>query len=161
MGPIRRFKGDLYLAYRALVAHPLKRLFSTDERSGKQRFLDNYAPEGLVPISAEDRRILQGAARCIHCGLCEAYDLARAAVSRTVYDGASLLPIAYSRATPDLPRARAALISLREDNLARSEAVCPTRVPLRSIARYLQRKMDEVIRQQHRSAVLSVKAPVA
>src|SRR5262249_46715732 len=63
MGPIRRLKGDLYLAYRALIAHPLKRLFSTDVRSGKQRFLDNYAPEGLVPMSAEDRRILQEAAR--------------------------------------------------------------------------------------------------
>jgi len=161
MGPIRRLKGDLYLAYRALIAHPLKRLFSTDVRSGKQRFLDNYAPEGLVPMSAEDRRILQEAARCIHCGLCDAYDLALAVISRTTYDGASLLPIAYSRATPDLPRARPALIALREEHLARSEAVCPTRVPLRSIARYLHRKMDEVIRQQQRSAASSIKAPVA
>jgi succinate dehydrogenase/fumarate reductase-like Fe-S protein len=161
MGPIHRLKGDLYLVYRALIAHPLKRLFSTDERSGKQRFLDNYAPEGLVPMSAGDRQILQAAARCIHCGLCDAYDLALAVLPRTAYDGASLLPIAYSRATPDLPRARAALAALRDVQLARSEAVCPTRVPLRSIALYLQRKLDEVVRQQQRSASGAVKAPVS
>ena len=30
-----------------LFAHPLKRLFDADERTGKQRFLVSYAPEGL------------------------------------------------------------------------------------------------------------------
>ncbi len=161
MRSIHKLKGDLYLAYRALIAHPLKKLFSTDERTGKQRFLDNYAPEGLVPMSAEDRQIVQAAARCIHCGLCDAYDLALAVVPRTEYDGASLLPISYSRATPDLPRARAALVALREDQLTRSEAVCPTRVPLRSIARYLQRKLEEVVGHQRRSLHRAAKAPVS
>jgi succinate dehydrogenase/fumarate reductase-like Fe-S protein len=147
---MQKLKGDLYLAYRALIAHPLRRLFSTDPRSGQQRFLDNYAPEGLVPISAADRQLLQEASRCIHCGLCEGFDAALAALPRTTYDGASLLAICYSRATPDLPRAQAALEAIREDQLVRSEAVCPTRVPLRSLARYLQRELQEVVRQQRR-----------
>ena len=158
MESIQKLKGDLYLAYRALIAHPLKRLFDTDERSGKQKFLDNYAPEGLVPMSAADRQILRAAARCIHCGLCDAFDRALLVIPRSVYDGASLLPISYSRATPDLPRARAALAELREDQLAQSEAVCPTRVPLRSIVRYLQRKLDEVTGQQQRAVPRAIKA---
>jgi succinate dehydrogenase/fumarate reductase-like Fe-S protein len=119
-------------------------LFRLDERSGARRFLDNYAPEGLVPMTEEDRAVLNGAARCIHCGLCDAYDLALAVIPRTVYDGASVLPIAYSRATPDLPRARAALGRLRDEHLVKAEKVCPTRVPLRRIAGYLQRKLVEV-----------------
>lgn len=59
-------KGDLYLRYRAAIVHPLKKLFSRDERTGKQRFLDNYAPEGLLPTTEEERRILHAASRCIH-----------------------------------------------------------------------------------------------
>lgn len=149
---LHELKGDLYLGYRALIAHPLKRFFSTDARSGKQKFLDNYASEGLIPMTLEDRQVLHGAARCIHCGLCDAYDLAMAVIPRTTYDGASLLPIAYSRATPDLPRARAAVAQLREEQLQRAEAVCPTRVPLRSIARYLQRKLQELSLYQGRAA---------
>ncbi len=149
---MQKIKGDLYLAYRALVAHPLRKLFSTDQRSGKQRFLDNYAPEGLVPISAADRQLLQKASRCIHCGLCEGFDAALSVLPRTTYDGASLLAICYSRATPDLPQARTALEGLSEDLLVRSEAVCPTRVPLRSLLGYLRRQLDEVARQQRRPA---------
>ena len=149
---MQKLKGDLYLAYRALFAQPLRKLFSTDQRSGKQRFLDNYAPEGLVPIAAADRQLLHRASRCIHCGLCEGFDGALSLLPRTTYDGASLLAISYSRATPDLPRARAALEGLSEDQLVRSEAVCPTRVPLRSLVGYLRRQLDEVVRQQHRPA---------
>lgn len=148
---MQKLKGDLYLAYRALIAHPLRRLFSPDERSGKQRFLDNYAAEGLVPISAQYRELLHEASRCIHCGLCEGFDRALAALPRTAYGGASLLAVSYSRSTPDLPRARAALEALSEEQLIRSEAVCPTRVPLRALARHLRETLSEVIRQQHRA----------
>jgi succinate dehydrogenase/fumarate reductase-like Fe-S protein len=144
----QRVRGDLYLAYRAVIAHPLKRLFRRDTRSGKERFLANYASEGLVPLTNEDRKVLRGAARCIHCGLCDAYDAALSTLPRTVYEGASLLPIAYSRATPDLPRARTALSRLNDAHLTDAERVCPTGVPLRELARYLRRKLDEVTRQQ-------------
>src|ERR1700687_3813265 len=118
MESIQKLKGDLYLAYRALIAHPLKRIFNTDERSGKQQFLDNYAPEVLVPMSVADRQILPAAARCIHCGLCDAFDRPLRMIPRSVYDGTSLLPISYSRATPDPPPAAAALAEPREDQPA-------------------------------------------
>ena len=145
-GALKRLKGDLYMGYRAAIAHPLRLLFSQDERTGKQRFLDNYAPEGLLPTSAEDRAVLQAASRCIHCGLCDAYDAALSSLPRTLYDGASLLPVAWSRATPDLPAARAAVERIAPEQLARAEAVCPTRVPLGRIVAYLRRKLEELDR---------------
>jgi succinate dehydrogenase/fumarate reductase-like Fe-S protein len=150
-GGIRKLKGDLYMGYRAIIAHPLRKLFSEDERTGRQKFLDNYAPEGLVPTTPDDREVLNQASRCIHCGLCDAYDPSLSALPRTVYDGVSLLPVSYSRATPDIPRARQALGRIRPEDLARAEAVCPTRVPLRRIAAYLQRKLAELDRVQDRA----------
>lgn len=148
-GFLQRQAGTLYLGYRALIAHPLRKLFRSGELTGKERFLRNYAPEGNVPTSNEDRRVLRGAARCIHCGLCEAYDSALAELPRTLHGGASLLPVALARATPDLPRARALLARLKPESLARGEAVCPTRVPLREIAAFLSkrlREMDETVK---------------
>jgi succinate dehydrogenase/fumarate reductase-like Fe-S protein len=144
----QKLKGDFFLGYRAVIAHPLRKLFDLSPLSGKERFLANYGGEGLVPMSVEDREILAGAARCIHCGLCDAYDGALSVIPRTVYDGASVLPVAYSRATPDLPRAREAISRLTEAHLTRAEAVCPTRVPLRRIAQYLRRKLAQVAEQQ-------------
>jgi hypothetical protein len=145
-GGFQRLKGDLYMGYRAAIAHPLRLLFSGDERTGKQKFLDNYAREGLLPTSAEDRETLHAASRCIHCGLCDAYDPALSSLPRTLYDGASVMPVAWSRATPDLPTAREALVRIHPEQLARAEAVCPTRVPLRRVAAYLQRKLVELAR---------------
>src|SRR5215471_17290264 len=113
MGRWHDLKGDLYLGYRALIAHPLKKLFDADERSGKERFLANYAPEGLIPTSLADRGIVRAAARCIHCGLCEAFELTP--LPRALDEGASLLPLVYSRATPSLPFARSVLQQLKDD----------------------------------------------
>lgn len=143
-GPLKKLKGNLYLGYRALIAHPLRKLFDTDPRSGKERFLANYAPEGLVPISLEDRAVLKGASRCIHCGLCDAYDPSMSALPRTMYDGASLLPVAYARATPGLNRIAAVLERLEDAALVKAERVCPTRVPLKEIAAMLKRKLAEL-----------------
>lgn len=143
---VQKLKGDAFLGYRALLL-PLRKLFSRDERTGKRRFLANYAPEGNLPTSTEDLAVLRGASRCIHCGLCEAYDQALSVLPRTVYGGASALPVAYTRATPGLPHARKVIERLDEAQLARAEAVCPTRVPLREIARYLKRKLAELDRE--------------
>ena len=151
-GGLRKLKGDLYMGYRALVAHPLRQLFSRDERTGKQKFLDNYAPEGLLPTTADERALLHEASRCIHCGLCDAYDPTLSSLPRTVYDGQSLLAVSYSRATPDMPRARAAIVSIRPEDLARGEAVCPTRVPLRRIATYLKDKLQALDEAEERSS---------
>jgi hypothetical protein len=145
---LRRLKGDLYLGYRAVVAHPLRLLFHPDDRTGKEQFLANYGPEGLVPLTEPERAILRGASRCIHCGLCDAVQLPDASrlsqLPRWIQDGPSLLPLQYSRATPDLPHARRALETFTDAQLARGEAVCPTRVPLRALVVQLRVKLAEV-----------------
>lgn len=146
---LKKLQGDLYLGYRAIIAHPLRLLFDRDERPGKQRFLANYAPEGNLPTTVEDRRVLAGASRCIHCGLCEPFDQMLTQLPRTQYDGASLLPMVYARAMPGLQHAREAIQAIDPEKLARSEAVCPTRVPLRSIARWLKVKLAELDHETH------------
>lgn len=140
----QKLRGNLYLAYRALIAHPLRKLVREERGTGQQRFLANYGPEGNIPFTEADREILRGASRCIHCGLCNAYDRALVDTSRQLHGGASLLPVSFSRATPDLPRARGALAAISADSLVRSEAVCPTRVPLRAIFELLNRKLTQL-----------------
>ena len=84
-----------YLAWRALVAHPWKRL--AQRGTGAERFARNYEAEGLVPPRAEDRAIGEAASACIGCGLCETgCDLA--AASPVIYDGAPLKEAAGARA---------------------------------------------------------------
>jgi len=139
----KKLEANLYWGYRAVIAQPLKRLLQGDSAKGLQKFLANYAPEGLLPLTADDHQVLLGASRCIHCGLCDA--------STAAGDGSflsvSLLPVAYARATPHLVNLEGALSELHFDALKKAEAVCPTRVPLVALARYLQRKLIEAKRE--------------
>ena len=141
----KRIVADLYLGYRAFVVHPLKRLLRGDERPGRERFLSNYAAEGLLPISAEERALLRGAERCIRCGLCDAQPDAE--VTRA-FQGPSFIPVAYTRATPHLRDLGNALREVNEAQLLVGEAVCPTRVPLAALATYLRRKFDELDKER-------------
>lgn len=143
-GFLRKLKGDLFLGYRALLAHPWRKFLDEDLRTGKERFLGNYAPEGLLPTSEADREVLNGASRCIHCGLCDAYDPSLSTLPRSLHLGASQLPVSYSRAVPDIPHVADIVARLDEQQLTRAEAVCPTRVPLRGILGYLRRKLAEL-----------------
>ena len=51
-----------YLGWRALVAHPLKRLFR-QRGTGLERFRAAYVSEGLVPTRPEDRAVGEAAVR--------------------------------------------------------------------------------------------------
>jgi hypothetical protein len=135
VGLMQRLRGDGYLAWRAVFVQPLLRLFRKDEGSGVQRFLANYGPEGLVPMTEDDRAVLRGAARCIGCGLCDVYE-----------PWASALPLALSRATPELPHAEGTLAAFSESGLEAGERACPTRVPLVRIREYLLAKLSRVAR---------------
>jgi len=143
-GFLHKLKGDLFLGYRAVIAHPWRKLRDEDLRTGEERFLANYGPEGLLPTTAADREVLNGASRCIHCGLCDAYDRSLSVLPRTVHLGASQLAVSYSRAAPDIRYTAEILARLEESQLVRAEAVCPTRVPLRQLVVYLRRKLVEL-----------------
>jgi ferredoxin len=124
-----------YLAWRALLAHPLKRL--SREGTGAERFLANYAPEGLLPTAEADRRIGEGAARCIACGLCEpACDLAAAAPAVRALGLHAAFRL-YSKGTPELPLAADALAACAGCAGPACEAACPTGVPIAAIVRRL------------------------
>jgi hypothetical protein len=142
MAFFQRLRADLYLAYRATVAHPLRRLFSRTDGRGRERFLGNFAPEGLVPTSLEDRATLLEASRCIQCGLCDAYSLSTIAASPP-----SWLPLT-TRSTPDFRYAKASLERFNPEQLRSAEAVCPTRVPLERIYAYARVKLTELERYQ-------------
>jgi ferredoxin len=116
-----------YLAWRALVAHPLKRLFRW-RGSGLDRFRAAYVAEGLVPADPGRRAAAEAAAACIACGLCETgceLSGASPAVRALGLHAAFRL---YSRTTRDLALAADALE--RCAGCAGCEALCPARVPI-------------------------------
>jgi succinate dehydrogenase/fumarate reductase-like Fe-S protein len=128
-----RLRALSYLGYRALLAHPLKRL--RQEGTGLERFLGNYAGEGLAPTPPEDRAIGEAASACISCGLCEATcDLASAvpAVRALGLHAAFRL---YGRSSALLPLAREALESCA--GCEACEDCCPTGVPIPRVVRHL------------------------
>jgi heterodisulfide reductase subunit C len=124
-----------YLAWRALVAHPLKRLFRW-RGTGLARFRAAYVVEGLVPTRPEDRAVGAAAAACISCGLCDTgCDLARAtpAVRALGLHAAFRL---YGRSSAELPLAAEALEACA--GCTGCDALCPTRVPIARVLAHLR-----------------------
>jgi succinate dehydrogenase/fumarate reductase-like Fe-S protein len=124
-----------YLAWRALLAHPLKRLFR-QPGTGLERFRAAYVPEGLVPTRPEDRAAGEAASACIACGICETgCDLAGAppAVRALGLHAAFRL---YARSAAGLPLAREALLACA--GCAGCDALCPTGVPIARVLAHLR-----------------------
>jgi heterodisulfide reductase subunit C len=124
-----------YLGWRALVAHPLKKLLR-QRGTGLERFAEAYVSEGLVPTTPEDRAVGEAASACIACGLCEAgCDLSRAALAvRSL--GLHAAFRLYSRSAAELPLAREALEACA--GCEGCDALCPTGVPISRIVRHLR-----------------------
>jgi succinate dehydrogenase/fumarate reductase-like Fe-S protein len=130
-----RLRALSYLGYRATLAHPFKRL--GQRGTGKERFLANYAPEGLLPTLPEDRSLGEAASACIACGLCEpCCDLAGAvpAIRAMGLHAAFRL---YSKSSAELPYAADALAACLSCASAACEAACPTGVPIAAVVRRL------------------------
>jgi heterodisulfide reductase subunit C len=124
-----------YLAWRALVAHPLKRLFR-QRGTGLERFRAAYVVEGLVPTRPEDREIGEAAAACIACGLCETgCDLAAASPPVRALGLHAAFRL-YSRSFADLPLAAGALDACA--GCGGCDALCPTRVPIARVIAHLR-----------------------
>ena len=69
----QRAKSFFFLAV-AFWRRQLRRVVGLGKRDegGAQRFLDNFASEGMVPLSAQETEGLHRLGACIQCGLCEA-----------------------------------------------------------------------------------------
>jgi succinate dehydrogenase/fumarate reductase-like Fe-S protein len=129
-----------YLAYRALIAHPLKRL--RWRGTGRERFLAAYQSEGLLPTRPEDREIRQAASACISCGLCEIG--CSPAESPVALCGMGLHAAfrLYSRSDMALSRASDDLVAYPASGSF--EGVCPTGVPIsRILARLKHREPSQ------------------
>ena len=129
-----------YLGWRALVAHPLKRL--GQRGTGRERFLASYGAEGLLPTSPEDRRLGEAASRCIACGLCEPACVLAASVPAARAMGLHAAFRLYGRG-PDLPFAAEALEACLACAGPACEAACPTGVPIGAVVRRLAERARE------------------
>lgn len=140
----RQILGGLFLGYRAVVVHPLRRILGLTGPEGKEAFLANYAPEGLAPTSPDDRAHLEAASRCISCGLCDAFDGLLGSRALGSYDGVSLLPRQYGRSSVEWTHLRAFFDAVEPEAYREAEKVCPTRVPLVALAYWLREKVSEL-----------------
>lgn len=132
----------VYLAYRALLAHPLRRLRLIG--SGLDRFHASYVSEGLVPTSAADREIAAAAAACIGCGLCEpACELPGVAAPARALGLHAAFRL-YGRSSVDLPLAAEALAAC--EGCTGCDARCPTGVPISRIVKNLRARATAGLR---------------
>jgi len=110
-------------------------------RRGVEQFRANYAPDRLPPIAPEERVLLPMLSGCIACGLCNVGDAARIGASKGAYAGPMDLALASSRSMPDYDAALVSLGMTTDEDLARAERLCPTRVPIRKIAAFVRAKV--------------------
>jgi heterodisulfide reductase subunit C len=128
----------LYLAWRALLVQPLKRLLARG--SGEQRFLAAYGGEGLLPTRPEDREVAGLAARCTGCGLCEAGCRLPGAAPALRALG---LPAAFrlvGRQAADLALGRELLEACA--GCEGCERWCPAQVPMGRVLGHLRARLD-------------------
>jgi hypothetical protein len=133
-----RIKAILLLGFTLLVTL-VRRLFSR-RGTGLPAFRENYDADGLPPLTAEERSKMPSFERCIACGLCDRGEAERIARSGGAYRGIMALMVAGSRSMPDFRAAAYSFSFVSEDVLAEKERSCPTRVPMRDIARFVRDK---------------------
>lgn len=135
-----RLRALSYLAYRAILAHPLKRV--RQRGTGLERFLASYGPDGLWPTRPEDRAAGEAASACIGCGLCETGCELAASVPTVRSLGLQAAFRLYGRSSAELPHAREALQACAA--CRGCDPLCPTGVPISRIVRYLLGRVSEV-----------------
>jgi hypothetical protein len=149
-----RLKALFLLAW-ALIRTVFRRMF-TNDNDGIRRFVENYAADRLPPVSPEERERLMGFGRCIACGLCDRGEGARIVASGGTYRGVMSLMLAASRSMPDFDAAALSFAHVPDEVLAEKEAICPTAVPMRKIAHFVQSKARELERSMPPTSVRSL-----
>lgn len=137
-----RIKAILLLAW-ALLRAALRSIF-TRRPSGIARFRENYDADRLPPVTAAEREELALFGRCVACGLCDRGEAGRISRSRGQYRGVMPLMLAASRSMPDFQAAQLSFAHVSDEVLEEKERICPTRVPMREIARFVRDKASEL-----------------
>jgi hypothetical protein len=122
-----RIKAVLLLTL-AVVRTFFRRLFG-GKKGGIRAFRAHYAPDGLSPVTKEQRAAMRGFGGCIACGLCDR--------------GVMELILAASRSMPDFGAAAMGFAHVPDEVLVEKELICPTRVPMRQIAKFVREKAGE------------------
>lgn len=130
----------LFLLAWSLVRSLLDGFFG--QRRGVKQFQANYAADRLPPVEPDERVMLPTLSGCIACGLCNVGDAVRIATSHGAYAGPMDLALASSRSMPDFDAALVSIEKTTDEDLARAEALCPTRVPLRRIVAFVRAKAN-------------------
>ena len=127
----------LNLAWNLLI-YLLKRPFRGG-RGGYRQFLDNYAPEKLLPLSSSDKNWLLKFSDCINCGFCDTACPALKQYPREIFPGPSYLLTTFSRSMPDFSYVDLdTSVCAGCDECAR---VCPNRVPVREALEFIEAKV--------------------
>lgn len=134
----------LWLLAWALVRALVRRLLWPNANAGLAAFRENYDGDGLPPVTPEEREAMLGFSRCIACGLCDRGEAERIARSGGAYRGIMPLMLAASRSMPDYRAAAYSFSFVPAEVLEAKEAVCPTRVPMLAVARFVRAKANEV-----------------
>jgi hypothetical protein len=132
----------LWLLTCAVIGTLLRR--ATPPGGGLLQFRVNYDPEGLPPVTEEEREALSEFGRCIACGLCDRGEAERIKKSGGAYRGLMPLMLAASRSMPDFRAAAYSFSFVSEEVLGEKERLCPTRMPMRKVARFVRDKAEEV-----------------
>jgi hypothetical protein len=131
-----RLKAMLLLAFALL--RTLWRRASKRQIVGLERFRENYAEDGLNPVSETERREMADFGRCIACSRCNRGDDRHIIESKGQYAGTMGLVLAASRSMPDYRAATLGFAHLSDVDLEQKELLCPTRVPLRRLAAFVR-----------------------
>jgi hypothetical protein len=122
----------------SLLKVSIDRLFGV--KTGLPLFHENYTADRLPPVDAAERARMPAFSRCIACGRCDLGEADRMAQSGGAYPGLMAIILASSRSMPDHDAAALALAHVPEEVLAEKEAICPTGVPFRDLARFIRTK---------------------
>ncbi len=139
-----RIKAILLLAW--AVFRTVLRLTFSKKVDGIARFRENYDADRLPPVTPAEREQLEEFGRCIACGLCDRGEGERIAASGGRYRGIMPLMLAASRSMPDFHAAQMSFAFVPDEVLEDKERLCPTRVPMRKIARFVHDKAEELTR---------------
>ncbi len=136
-----RLIGAIFLLGWSLLQSFFAHRLST--KAGIVAFREKFAADRLPNVTKEERDFLTQASGCIACGLCNVGEGVAIARSKGEYAGPMDLALASSRNMPDYDAAIASIAHVSEDRLRIIEAICPGRVPLVELTRFIRRKAED------------------
>lgn len=126
---LRRVKAFAFLGVEFWWRQLRRLVRGRKDDGGAALFLENFAHEGLAPLTLLDEATLEGAGRCIQCGLCEA--VCPLPVDRW---------LAYSRAIAQAEDAAATVPAACPPDCGLCVDICPTHVPIAAIPAFVHRR---------------------